>query len=98
MHILKIQNFLKNKGVTLVVMWDTSGWTNPQGMEPYKYGDFSGYNAGRAWDDNFSSSDPSINNVSSWLKSNNAIYCANPTAEGIVNQFLAGGYFKSTGK
>ena len=52
----------------------------------------------RAWDDNFSSSDPSINNVSSWLKSNNAIYCANPTAEGIVNQFLAGGYFKSTGK
>ena len=91
-----IQNTLKNKGVTLVIMWDTHDWTS--GMKPYRYGDFTGYNAGRAWDDNFSSSDPSINNVASWLKSKNAIYCANPTAEGIVNQFLAGGYFKSVGK
>ena len=79
-------------------MWDTSGWTNPNGMKPYRYGDFSGYNASRAWDDNFSSSDPSIKNVSDWLKKNNALYCANPTADGIVNQFLAGGYFKSVGK
>ena len=92
-----IQNTLKKKGVVLVIMWDTSGWTNPQGMQPYRYGDFSGYNAGRAWDDNFSSSDPSIKNVSQWLKNNNAIYCANPSAEGIVEQFLAGGYFKSKG-
>ena len=93
-----IQNTLKKKGVVLVIMWDTSGWTNPNGMKPYRYGDFSGYNASRAWDDNFSSSDPSIKNVSDWLKKNNAIYCANPTADGIVNQFLAGGYFKSVGK
>ena len=93
-----IQNTLKKKGVTLVVMWDTSGWTNPQGMQPYRNGDFTGYNAGRAWDDNFSSSDPSIKNVSSWLKSKGAIYCASPTAEGIVDQFLKGGYFKSVGQ
>ena len=92
-----IQNTLKKKGVVLVIMWDTSGWTNPQGMQPYRFGDFSGYNASRAWDDNFSSSDPSIKNVSQWLKNNNAIYCANPTADGIVEQFLAGGYFKSKG-
>lgn len=92
-----IQNTLNKKGVVLVVMWDTSSWTNPQGMAPYKYGDFSGYNAGRAWDDNFSSSDPSINNVASWLKSKNAKYCASPTPEGVVEQFLAGGYFASKG-
>ena len=94
----KIQNVLKNKGVVLVVMWDTSDWTNPQGMKPYRYGDFTGYNAGRAWDDNFSSSDPSINNVAGWLKSKNAKYCASPTADGIVEQFLAGGYFAYAGK
>ena len=93
-----IQNTLKKKGVVLVVMWDTSGWTNPHGMGPYRNGDFSGYNAGRAWDDNFSSSDPSINNVAGWLKSKGAIYCASPTAEGIVDQFLKGGYFKSVGQ
>ena len=94
----RIQNVLKNKGVQLVIMWDTSDWTNPQGMKPYRYGDFTGYNAGRAWDDNFSSSDPSIKNVASWLKSNNAKYCAAPTADGIVEQFLAGGYFAYSGK
>ena len=93
-----IQNTLKKKGVVLVVMWDTSGWTNPQGMQPYRNGDFTGYNAGRAWDDNFSSSDPSISNVAGWLKSKGAIYCASPTAEGIVDQFLKGGYFKSVGQ
>ena len=91
-----IQNTLKKKGVVLVIMWDSSDWTS--GMKPYRYGDFSGYNAGRAWDDNFSSSDPSINNVAGWLKSKGAIYCVNPTAEGIVDQFLKGGYFKSVGQ
>ena len=94
----KIQSVLNKKGVVLVVMWDTSSWTNPNGMKPYRYGDFTGYNAGRAWDDNFSSSDPSISNVASWLKSKDAKYCASPTAEGVVNQFLAGGYFASVGK
>ena len=94
----KIQNALRNKGVVLVIMWDTSDWTNPQGMGPYRYGDFTGYSASRAWDDNFSNGDPSIQNVSQWLKSKDAKYCASPTAEGIVEQFLAGGYFKYAGK
>lgn len=94
----KIQNILKSKGVQLVVMWDTSDWTNPQGMKPYRYGDFSGYTAHRAWDDNFSSSDPTIKNVSDWLKKKDAKYCAYPTAEGVVEQFLAGGYFKWANK
>ena len=93
-----IQNELKKKGVVLVVMFDTQGWTNPQGMKPYRNGDFSGYNASRAWDDNFSSSDPSIKNVGQWLKSKDAKYCAGPTADQIVKQFLAGGYFKWAGK
>ena len=92
-----IQNKLKNKNVQLVIMFDTQNWTNPQGMKPYRYGDFTGYNAKRAWDDNFSSSDPSIKNVSDYLKKNNAVYCASPTAEGLVEQFEAGGYFKYKG-
>lgn len=93
----KIQGILKNKGVELCVVWDTRTWTNPQGMAPYKYGDFTGYNAGRAWDDNFSSSDPSIKNVMDWLKKNNAKWCCSPTVDGVVEQFLAGGYLKYKG-
>ena len=89
-----IQNKLKNKNVQLVVMFDTRNWTNPQGMKPYRYGDFTGYTAHRAWDDNFSSGDPTIKNVSSWLKNKGAVYCAYPNADGLVEQFEAGGYFK----
>ena len=77
-------------------MWDTRTWNEK--MRPYRDGDFSGYNAKRAWDDNFSSTDPSINNVSDWLKKNDAKYCCGPTAEQIVEQFLAGGYFKWANK
>ena len=89
----KIQNVLKNKGVQLIPMWDTSDWTNPQGMAPYKYGDFSGYTAHKAWDDDFSKGDPTIPDVGVFFKQNNAKYCASPTAEGLVAQFLSGGYF-----
>ena len=89
-----IQNKLKNKGVQLVVVFDTKNWTDPQGMKPYRYGDFKGYSAGRAWDDNFSSSDPSISNVADFLKKNNAVYCAYPNVSGAIEQFLAGGYYK----
>ena len=93
----KIQNVLKKKGVVLVPVWHTSSWTNPRGMAPYKYGDFSGYNASRAWDDNFSSSNPSIRNVGQWLKSVNAKYCCHPSLSGLMSQFLAGGYFAQKG-
>lgn len=87
-----IQNTLKQKGVTLVIMWDTRDWTNPEGMAPYRYGDFTGYTAKKAWDDNFSVGDPRIDDVDAYLRSNNAKYCAYPSAEGLVAQFLAGGY------
>ena len=89
----KIQNVLKNKGVQLIPMWDTSDWTNPQGMAPYRYGDFYGYTAHRAWDDDFSKDDPTIPDVGVFFEENNAVYCAYPTAEGLLEQFLSGGYF-----
>lgn len=88
-----IQNTLNKKGVTLFVMWDTRGWTNPEGMKPYRYGNFTGYDASRAWDDDFSKDDPGIKNVAGWLKQHDAKYCANPSAEGLMLQFLSGGYF-----
>lgn len=88
-----IQNTLNKKGVVLISMWDTRDWTNPDGMKPYRYGNFTGYNASKAWDDDFSKDDPYIENVGAWLKQHNAKYCAYPSAEGLVAQFLAGGYF-----
>ncbi len=93
----RIQNELKRKGVQLVPIWDSSGWTNPNGMKPYRYGDFSGYRASRAWDDNFSSSDPTISNVGDFMKKNKATYCVGPSASEIMQQFKAGGYFKYKG-
>ena len=92
-----IQGVLKKRGVQLVMMWDTRDWTNPQGMAPYRYGNFTGYTAHQAWDDDFSKDDPTINDVGSWLKSKNSFYCAYPSAEGLVEQFVAGGYFAYTG-
>ena len=89
-----MQNKLKNKNVQLVVMFDTRNWTDPQGMKPYRYGDFNGYSAKRAWDDNFCSFDPYIKDVGKYFKDNNAVYCAYPNADGLVEQFEAGGYFK----
>ena len=94
----KIQNVLKKKNVVLVPIWHTAGWTNPRGMGPYRYGNFNGYKASRAWDDNFSSGNPYVSNVGAWLKKNNAKYCCHPTLDGIMNQFYAGGYFALNNK
>ena len=88
-----IQNLLKAKNVVCVPIWDTTNWVNPNGMGPYRYGDFSGYSASRAWDDNFSTTDPSISNVAQYLAANNIKYCAYPTTDGIMYQFLNCGYF-----
>lgn len=93
----KIQNELKRKGVQLVPIWDSAGWTDPKGMKPYRYGDFSKYSAKRAWDDNFSSGDPSIKNVGDFFKKNKATYCVAPTTSEIMKQFNAGGYAKMKG-
>ena len=89
-----IQNKLKNKGVQLVIVFDTRNWTNPQGMKPYRNGNFDGYTAHRAWDDNFSSGDPTIKNVGKWFKDKGAVYCAGPSVSDAMKQFNAGGYFK----
>ncbi|WP_407380252.1 hypothetical protein [Methanobrevibacter sp.] len=86
-----IQNVLRSKNVVCVPVWDTINWTNPDGMGPYRYGDFSGYSAKRAWDDNFSITDPYISNVAQYLASNNIKYCSYPTTEGLAYQFLHGG-------
>ena len=94
----RIQKVLNAKNVVCVPIFDTAEWTNPYGMAPYRYGDFSGYSAGRAYDDYFSSTDPSISNVDQFLYSNNIKYCAYPTTEGIMDQFLQGGYFASVGR
>ena len=93
----KIQNVLKKKGVQLVPIWHTNDWTNPKGMKPYRYGDFSKYSAKRAWDDNFSSSNPAIKNVGDFFKKNKATYCASPSVSEIMSQFNAGGYFAYKG-
>lgn len=85
---------LRNKGVTVMFMFDTRNWTS--GMAPYRYGDFSGYVAHTAWDD--SSGYCTTMNVDNFFRNHNAVYCANPTASGMVQQFLAGGYYKFKGK
>ena len=94
----RIQNLLNSKNVVCVPVFDTVEWTNPNGMAPYRYGNFSGYSAGRSMDDYFSITDPSIEDVDQFLYSNNIKYCASPTTEGIMSQFIQGGYFASVGR
>ena len=91
-----IQNLLDTKHVVCVPIWDTSGWT--EGMSPYRYGDFSGYSAKRAWDDDFSVLDPSIDDVDEFFRFYDVDYCAYPTVQGIIDQFLAGGYYRYHGE
>ena len=88
----EIQNELKKKGVQLVIIWDSAEWLEK--MKPYRYGDFRGYHAKKAWDDNFSVSDPSIEDVDAFLRENHAVYCVGPDVRSIMEQFEAGGYFK----
>ena len=87
-----VKSELERKGVTCMFFFDTRSWTNPDGMGPYRYGDFTGYHSHRAWDDNYSNFSGSLN-VKEYFQNNNIKYCASPDAEGIVAQFLAGGYF-----
>ena len=86
-------------GVQLVQMFDTSDWTNPQGMKPYRYGDFSGYYCGKAWDDNYSSGFVDISNLGDWYSKYypKVIHVCGPSPSEAFNQFNAGGYFKSKG-
>ena len=85
-----VKSELEKKVVTCMCFFDTRSWT--EGMRPYRYGDFTGYHSHRAWDDNYSNFSGSLN-VKEYFESNNIKYCASPDVEGIVAQFLAGGYF-----
>ena len=87
----EIQKELRKKGVRLVIVWDSREWL--EGMRPYRYGNFRGYRARRAWDDNFSREDPSIPDVWGFLREHHAAYCVGPDAELIADQLEAGGYF-----
>ena len=91
-----IQNMLDTKHVVCVPIWDTELWT--EGMSPYRYGDFSGYSAKRAWDDDFSVIDPSIDDVDEFFRFYDVDYCAYNTVQGIIDQFLAGGYYRYHGE
>ena len=91
-----IQNLLDTKHIVCVPVWDTSDWT--EGMKPYRYGNFTGYSAKRAWDDDFSYLDPSIDDVDEFFRFYGVDYCAYPTVAGIVDQFEAGGYYKYHGE
>ena len=64
-------------------------------MRPYKYGNFGNKVIHTAWDD--SSGYCTSMAVTNFFKKHNATYCCYPTAKGIVEQFLAGGYFKWKG-
>jgi hypothetical protein len=89
----------KKAGVTLVQMFDTRDWTNPQGMKPYRYGDFSGYYCGKAWDDNYSSGYVDISNLGDWYKKYypEVVHVCGPSVSEAYEQFKAGGYLKSKG-
>ena len=86
---------LKKKNITVMFMFDTRDWTNPNGMKPYRYGNFGNVTIKTAWDD--SSGYCTSMKPTSFFKKHNATYCCHPTAAGIVKQFLAGGYFKFKG-
>ena len=75
-------------------MFDTRSWTG--GMSPYRYGNFKGYCSGRAPDDGYSNFSGCLN-VDNYFRKHKAAYCASPSAKGIVDQFLAGGYYKYKG-
>ena len=86
-------------GVQLVQMWDTDEWTNPDGMKPYRYGNFDGYYCHKAWDDNYSSGNVDIPNLGSWFKKYypKVIHVCGPSVSEAYSQFKAGGYLKSKG-
>ena len=86
---------LKRKNVTVMFMFDTRDWTDPDGMKPFRYGDFGNHVFHTAWDD--SSGYCTSMNATAFFKKHKAVYCASPTAQGMVNMFLKGGYFASKG-
>ena len=90
-----VTNPLKRKNVTVMFMFDTRQWTDPNGMKPFRYGDFKNHVFHTAWDD--PSGYCTSMNATAFFKKHKAVYCASPTAKGMVDMFLKGGYFASKG-
>ena len=86
---------LKRKKVIPMFMFDTRAWTNPQGMKPFRYGDFGNHVFHTAWDD--PSGYCQTMNATQFFKKHKAVYCASPSVKGMVDMFLKGGYFASKG-
>ena len=90
-----VTNPLKRKNVTVMFMFDTRTWTDARGMKPFRYGDFKNHVFHTAWDD--PSGYCTSMNATAFFKKHKAVYCASPTAQGMVDMFLKGGYFASKG-
>ena len=84
---------LKRKNITVMFMFDTRDWNEK--MRPYKYGNFKNYVAHTAYDD--PSGYCTSMKVDEFFRKHKATYCASPTAQGMVNMFLKGGYYASKG-
>lgn len=91
-----VKTRLKNNNIVYCFIFDTRSWTDPNGNKPYRYGNFKGAKFGKAWDDNYSSWNGSLD-ADGYFRQHDVKYCASPTAQGVVDQFLAGGYYKYKG-
>lgn len=86
---------LKRKGVIPMFMFDSRDWTNPKVRGPNRYGNFKGTVVHTAYDD--PSGYCSVMHVDEFFRKHKAVYCASPTAKGMVDMFLKGGYYASKG-
>jgi hypothetical protein len=70
-------------------------------MKPLRYGNFDGFKASKAWDDNYSGAKKGvlIKDLGAWYKKYypKVIHCAGPSVSDAYKQFKAGGYLRYKG-
>ena len=86
---------LKRKGVIPMFMFDSRDWHDPKVRGPNRYGNFKGTVVHTAYDD--PSGYCQVMKVDEFFRKHKAVYCASPTAKGMVDMFLKGGYYASKG-
>ena len=86
---------LKRKGVIPMFMFDSRTWHDPKVRGPNRYGNFKGTVVHTAYDD--PSGYCQVMKVDEFFRKHKAVYCASPTAKGMVDMFLKGGYYASKG-
>ena len=86
---------LKRKGVIPMFMFDSRDWHDPKKRGPNRYGNFKGTVVHTAYDD--PSGYCQVMKVDEFFRKHKAVYCASPTAKGMVDMFLKGGYYASKG-